>query len=131
MKKIVTALFIFGLPMAANAMCMHGGGRGYGSWHASGAFYAALAVIGYWVLHHAVKETVNCVKRAGQVLGWVLLVLGLLGLVWGIGGRIKTLRHHRICPESMMQQNAPEMPAMPEMGKMPGMGKPEAPHKKI
>ena len=90
MRAFMTALFV-SLPAAAQAMCMHGPSSGgccasqYGGLLA-GAVYAVVATLGYWVLLQAVKETSTCIKRIGDVLGSVLVVVGLLGLLCAVAG---------------------------------------------
>ena len=75
------------LPAAAQAYGMSGGGHG-GCGYAGSVLFAALAVLGYWVLQHAGKETASYIKRTGIVLGITLLVIGLLGLLCGVGSHI-------------------------------------------
>lgn len=94
MKKLAI-LIVLAAPAAAQAMGMHGM-RFYGShstagMHLAGALYALMAALGYWVLHHAAreKETAAYVKRAGQGVGWVLIVVGLLGLLCAVTSHVK------------------------------------------
>jgi len=119
MKKILT-MVLLSLPAAAQAMCSPGGGPCQscrGGWVlASGALYAAVAVLGYWVLLQAVKETSNCVKRIGDVLGSVLVVIGLVGLLCATFSHIKDSMARSVCPA---QANMPQ-PSHPDfmMGQM-------------
>ncbi len=87
MKMLIT-MFLVTLPAAAQAAGMRGG-CGHGGGHAAAALYAVLAVLGYWVAQHAAKETANCIKRTGAVVGMTLVVIGLLGLLCGVGSHIK------------------------------------------
>ncbi len=84
--KILIAILAFAAPASAQGMGMHGAmGHGGGvGMHMAVVLYAVLAALGYWVLQHAAKETTNCVKRAGGLVGWALIVIGLLGVVCGV-----------------------------------------------
>jgi hypothetical protein len=88
----MTALFV-SLPVAAQAACLFGPGAGCCSFHhgglLAGAAYALVAVLGYWVLLQAVKETSVCVKRIGDVLGSILVIVGLVGLLCAVAGHIR------------------------------------------
>lgn len=91
--KILITLFFVSLPVAAQACGLTGGsqagcGQG-GCGHAATAIYAVLAALGYWVMQHAAKETANCVKRTGSVVGTTLVIIGLLGLLCGVGSHVK------------------------------------------
>lgn len=90
MKGLIT-VFLLALPAAAQAMGGEGGGAGCGGscGQAVAAVYAILAALGYWVMHTACKETSNCVKKIGHVVGSVLVIIGLLGLLCGVGSHIK------------------------------------------
>ena len=114
MKALLTAFFVF-LPAAAQA-CMYGpscGGPGLGGLMV-GAVYAGVAVLGYWVLLQAVKESASlCIKRIGDVLGSVLVVVGLLGLLCAVAGHVKN---------SMCQYGPGPGPMMMAPGQPPGMG---------
>lgn len=91
MKKLLIVLLL-GAPAAAHAMGAHGmrmcGQSSVGT-HFAAALYALMAALGYWVLQHAAKETADYVKRAGQGVGWLLLVMGLLGLLCGVTSHVK------------------------------------------
>ncbi len=94
--KILIAVLLTAVPAAAQAMGMHGGMRGgmHGCCSGAGvhmavALYALMAVIGYWVLQHSSKETANYVKKTGQVLGWSIIVIGLLGIICGLGSHAR------------------------------------------
>ena len=113
MRTWMTALFV-SLPAAAQAMCLHGSGAGCcGAHHGgllAGAAYAVVATLGYWVLLQAVKETSTCIKRIGDVLGSVLVIVGLLGLLCAVTGHIK----NSLCqccvgpgPHAMMTEPGP------------------------
>ncbi|OGR75975.1 MAG: hypothetical protein A2X40_08505 [Elusimicrobia bacterium GWC2_65_9] len=77
------------LPGAASAR-EHGGARGgammgrggCATGHASTALMAGVSVLGYWVLHQSSKDS-GAVRRAGQAVGWVLVVGGLAGFLCG------------------------------------------------
>jgi hypothetical protein len=57
--------------------------------HLAIAIYAGLAVLGYWVLQRADKESGGLLKKTGGVIAWVLIVVGLLGVLCGAGSHIK------------------------------------------
>lgn len=81
-RLILPALIL--LPAGASACDFAAGacagGRGCGL--ASTALMAATAALGVWVLRSAEKDG-GAVKRAGQVVGWVLAVVGLGGFLCG------------------------------------------------
>jgi len=111
-KTILTALLV-SLPIGAQAMGMYGYGGRYAPGagvHMTTVLYALLAALGYWVLQHAAKETVNYSKRAGQVVGWTLITAGLAGMLCGLTAHVRSAT----CP------------ARPGMGRMmmPGGGMP-------
>jgi hypothetical protein len=93
MKALLTTFGVC-LPAAAQAMCMTGSAAGCcAAPHGGlmgGAAYAVIATLGYWVLLHAVKETSTCIKRIGDVLGSVLVIVGLLGLLCAVTGHIRS-----------------------------------------
>jgi hypothetical protein len=96
--KILTALLIVAAPAAAQAMgmkcAMPGGGCGSGAGtHFAVGLYALLAALGYWVLQHSAKEAAGYVKRTGQALGWILAVVGLLGVLCGVAGHGRRMAH--------------------------------------
>lgn len=116
--KILTALLLVSLPAAARAGCMGGGDCMASGGHVVVLLYAALAVLGYWILQHAVKEAVNFVKRTGIALGMTLIVIGLLGVLCGVGSHISGGTRGG-CPErGMMMRGCPEG-RMGKMGEMP------------
>jgi hypothetical protein len=85
----------------------------------AGAAYAFIAVLGYWVLLQAVKETSNCIKRIGDVLGSILVVVGLLGLLCAVASHVKTAMH-RCCCGGQGPAAAMTAPVSPQdMGEMP------------
>lgn len=59
-----------------------GGTGGQGCGLAGAALMAAVAALGTWVLRSAEKDA-GASKRAGQVVGWVLAVVGLGGFICG------------------------------------------------
>jgi hypothetical protein len=112
MKTLMTVLLVSS-PAAAQAMGMHGGGCGGGPKccvHLAIAIYAVLAVLGYWVMQRADKESGSLVKKTGGVIAWVLIIVGLLGVLCGVGAHIKGAMPHQCggnCPHEMMG-NGPE-----------------------
>jgi hypothetical protein len=126
MKTFLTALFV-SLPAAAQAMCMHGAGGGCAPQHGglvAGAVYAVVATLGYWVLLQAVKESSTCIKRIGDVLGSVLVVVGLLGLLCAVAGHVKSSMR-RCCGGPGPMMAAPGQPQ--GMGMMPPVADEPAP----
>lgn len=85
--KWVLAVVMTGWPRVAAAACEHGAGGG-GCSHEQGcgrlavALMAGVAALGYWVLRHADKDA-GAVRWAGRSAGWVLLTVGLIGLLCG------------------------------------------------
>lgn len=63
---------------AASGACASGHGCGA----FSVALMAAVAALGVWVLRSVEKDG-GLVKRAGQTVGWALVVVGLLGFLCG------------------------------------------------
>ena len=107
MKTLVT-LLLMTAPAAAYAMGMHGGMKpGCGpalGLHLAVGLYALLAALGYWLLQHSAKESANYVKRAGQTLGWALLVIGLLGVLCGVTNHAKMGMSPRCGPGAEMTE---------------------------
>ncbi len=104
MKRLVTVALLSlpaaalaqGMPMREPMMggcCRHGAGG-----LMAGALYAVVAVLGYWVLTQAVKETSACIKRIGDVLGSILVLIGLLGLLCATFGHVR----HSMCRRCSM-----------------------------
>jgi hypothetical protein len=92
MRYLPTAFFL-SLPAAAQAMygpgpaacgCASGPGGLLG-----GAAWAVVAVLGYWVLLQAVKESGVWIKRIGNALGGVLMVVGVLGMLCAVASHSK------------------------------------------
>jgi len=133
--KILTAISA-AAPASAQGMMMHGGMMRGGMAHGGGtalllavALYAVLASLGYWVLQHSAKETAAQVKRAGTLVGWALIALGLLGAVCGIANHAR-MAHWARCemcrgeapgsggmekgPIMRSAQTPEELPAKPE-----------------
>ena len=116
MIKILAVLLV-SLPAGAQAMGMHGNMRGFppeASVHLGVGLYAVLAALGYWVLQHAAKETANYSKRAGQLVGWVLIVAGLAGLLCGIAAHAKMAGCHKCEGPGQMMMQREGLPGMPE-----------------
>ncbi len=119
MKTLITMLLLTA-PAAASAMGMHGGMRpgcapALGL-HLAVALYALLAALGYWLLQHSAKESANYVKRAGQTLGWALLVIGLLGVLCGVTNHAKMGMSRGCRPEAEVTEAGKmdaELPARP------------------
>ena|GEM_PF-5513146 len=103
-------------------MCGH---HGQSCMHAAVLLYSLVAALGYWVMQHAAKETANCVKRTGSVLGTVLVVIGLLGVLCGAASHVrKSLCKKSCCPmggvEMKDAKDAPGAMDKAGMGKMHG-----------
>lgn len=82
-RLILTALVL--IPASASAACGPTAGAcagGHGCGALSTALMAAVAALGVWVLRSVEKDGV-WVKRAGQVVGWALAVVGLGGFLCG------------------------------------------------
>jgi len=98
MKMILAALTMFvpGVVSACERCAMMGGaamghgGCATGCGHLALVLMAAMAALGYWVLHQSSKDS-GSVRRAGQVAGWVLLVVGLLGVLCGAAGHARKM----------------------------------------
>jgi hypothetical protein len=109
--KLFIAVLLVAVPVAAQAMGMHGRGGGMGGGgsqlglHAATFLYALVAALGYWVLQHADKDTRGLVRKTGQVVAWVLIVLGLMGLLCGIGAHVvkSAAKCGGRCPSGMME----------------------------
>lgn len=85
MKRIA-----MGLTMAAPSVaraCEHGASMGRCG-HLSSVLLAGVSALGYWVLHQSSKDS-GSVRRAGQVVGWVLIVAGLGGFLCGAAGHAR------------------------------------------
>ena len=109
--KILIAMLVASLPAAAQAcgMGMPGGEQcGGAGIHAATALYAVLAILGYWVLQHAAKETLKYVKRAGTIVGMTLVVIGLLGFLCGVRSHIKRSTSPYCATEGRMMRGMPE-----------------------
>lgn len=96
--KHLMAILTMVVPGVARA-CEHGapmGGfmMGHGaagnSGHLSSVLLAGVSVLGYWVLHQSSKDS-GSVRRAGQVVGWVLLVVGLAGFLCGAASHARKM----------------------------------------
>ncbi|MCX5797305.1 MAG: hypothetical protein NTY77_17575 [Elusimicrobia bacterium] len=129
MRALMIALFV-SLPAAAQNMPMPGPACGYTPQHdilLVGALYALVAVLGYWVLTQAVKETSTCIKRVGDVTGSVLVIVGLLGLLCAVAGHVRDAMRNSGSGPTMMApaQFQPGQPMSPGMGMMPS-GQPAA-----
>ena len=84
-------------------MMMHGCGSG--CTHMAVGLYALLAALGYWIMQHSAKETANCVKRAGQILSWTFIVIGMMGILCGVASHVKNMCHKSCrCGAEMMEQ---------------------------
>ncbi len=108
MIKSLMAISLLSLPAAAQAMGGYGGGCGGGHkccGHLAIFIYAVLAVLGYWVLQRADKENGALVKKTGSVIAWVLMIVGLLGVLCGVGSHIKGSMPDKCggnCPSEMV-----------------------------
>lgn len=115
MKMILAALTTL-VPGTASAcercatmgggMMPHGGGCASGGCgHLAAVLMAATAALGYFVLHQSSKDS-GSVRRAGQVAGWVLLVVGLGGFLCGAAGHARRMggmiKQCHAKPEGMM-----------------------------
>lgn len=97
MRKILTVLAMVvpgvaracepGAPMSGGMMAHHGGSA---CGHLASVLMAATAALGYWVLHQSSKDS-GSVRRAGQVVGWVLVVVGLGGFLCGAAGHARKM----------------------------------------
>lgn len=98
MIKSITVFALTMLPSVALAYGSggHGGGRCGGGGHAflAIALMALIAVLGLWVLRHAEKDPFY-VKWAGRVVGWLLVVTGILGFLCGVVGH--SMKHGKGC----------------------------------
>lgn len=72
-----------GRPMVGGMM-RHCGGAG----PIAGALMAGVSALGYWVLLASAKDS-GWSRRAGQVVGWVLLVVGFGGFLCGAVGHMR------------------------------------------
>jgi hypothetical protein len=78
MTRLILTVFVL-IPASASAAC---GPTAGGCGALSTALMAAIAALGVWVLRSAEKDG-GLVKRAGQVVGWALAVIGLGGFLCG------------------------------------------------
>lgn len=78
----IFALTVMAFPSVALACGSGGCGRGGGHYFLGVALMALLAVLGLWVLRNAEKDP-KWIKWAGRVVGWLLVVIGLLGFLCG------------------------------------------------
>lgn len=109
--KILIAMVAVFLPAAAQAcgMMMPGGDQcSNAGIHAATALYSVLAILGYWVLQHAAKETAKYVKRAGTIVGMTLVVVGLFGFLCGVRSHIKRSTSPYCATEGQMMRGMPE-----------------------
>lgn len=122
MKTILAAVTTL-VPGAARA-CGHGGPMmghgGCAAGHASTALMAGVSVLGYWVLHQSSKDS-GAVRRAGQAVGWILVVAGLAGFLCGAMSHARDRAGARSCGMSGAPDAAmPSMPpGHPPLGEMP------------
>ncbi|MEK7743096.1 MAG: hypothetical protein AAB578_01800 [Elusimicrobiota bacterium] len=93
---------------AAGGGCSHGGGCG----QLAGVLMAAVAVLGYWTLNRAEKDTGQA-KKAGLAVGWVLVVIGLLGFLCSAAGHISNKAEHSSCAVKERAAAYPDMMQMP------------------
>ena len=113
MKTILAVLTMLA-PGAASACercatmggaAMGHGGCATGCGHLAVGLMAAMAALGYFVLHQSSKDS-GFVRRAGQVAGWVLLVVGLGGVLCGAAGHARKMggmiKQCNAKPEGMM-----------------------------
>ena len=85
--KWVLAIVVMAASRVAAAGCEHGAGvggctSGKGCGYLALALMAGVAALGYWVLRHAEKDS-GAVRWGGRAVGWMLLVVGLGGLLCG------------------------------------------------
>jgi Na+/H+-translocating membrane pyrophosphatase len=66
-----------------------------------------IAVLGYWVLLQAVKESAAWLKRSGYVLGGVLAVAGLLGLLCSVASHSRCSSSRSCLGPGMMPPGHP------------------------
>ena len=100
MKMILAALTVFvpGIVSACERCATMGGAAmghgacatGGGCGHLASVLMAATAALGYGVLHHSSKDS-GAARRAGQVVGWVLVVIGLGGFLCGAAGHARKM----------------------------------------
>jgi len=83
MTRLILPVLIL-VPAGASACGTAAGAcaSGHGCGAASTVLMAATAALGVWVLRSAEKDG-GLVKRAGQVVGWALAVVGLGGFLCG------------------------------------------------
>lgn len=93
---------------AAAGGCSHGGGCS----QLAGVLMAALAVLGYWTLSRAEKDS-GAAKKAGQATGWILVLIGLLGFLCSTAGHIAKSAGHPNCQVKESAAAYPDMMQMP------------------
>lgn len=104
--------------------------------------FALLAAVGYWVLQHAAKEKEAevYIKRTGQVVGWALLLISLLGVAFSVaaprgrfGGKCGDRMENRggqpgnMGPGAMMGQPGHNCPMSGQPGMQQGGDRQEGP----
>lgn len=86
MIKMIAAVMTFFPASAFACGSMSASGGGCAGGHACGvlaiALMAGVAALGSWVLRSAEKDS-GAGKRAGQLVGWALVIVGLLGFFCG------------------------------------------------
>ncbi len=126
MKTTITALALTFLPSAAFAFGKHGGSHGGGGSLFAATFLMALvAVLGYAVLRYAEKDP-WLVRWVGRVVGWVLVVSGLLGFLCGVWSHSKHAGTHKSCKGRSDHDGKPHHPPI---DKDEGLPAEFAPHK--
>ncbi|MEK7382596.1 MAG: hypothetical protein AAB262_04845 [Elusimicrobiota bacterium] len=92
MKMILSTLAMV-VPGVVRA-CGHGAAMGDGMMrhggHLPAVLLAGVSALGYWVLFQSSKDS-GYSRRAGQVVGWVLLVVGLAGFLCGAASHARKM----------------------------------------
>ena len=116
MKWMLTSL-VLAAPRLALAACDHAHAAGEcahggcGGGHVGIVLMAVVAALGYWVVQHSQKDS-GAIRWGGRVVGWVLLVMGLLGFVCGSMSHMKGHKSKQQCPYSAQASvAAPAQPA--------------------